>query len=120
MDDVDGSCLAELVLWVDCEISNFVGAATGKRGLGSLRLPVPPGKTSVMHQRGVAEGGEQSEVSFSAATKCLEAIFREAEGNMNPLGMPLSGRIAQLLRENLGETTEDIRRNITEEFKHLL
>jgi len=140
---IDSTCITHAVFWADEEIVRFCDVAGGSHGLGSLRLPTREGEwekvgkaalagmlkeaEDVVNDRGVAtikrfieKGGLEGGASVVVAANCLEEIFEVADKELEGLGMPILGRVAELMKGKLRGSEKYVRGVIEERYCSLL
>ncbi|GMH48876.1 hypothetical protein TrRE_jg4242 [Triparma retinervis] len=139
---VEPACMTRMIYWVDTEIGRFCDVVGGGHGLGMLRLPakgkggrLDGGKLAEMLKEAEEEmdergartirrlkeaGGMEGGPSVVVAANCLEEIFEEAEEHLRGVGLPILGRVAELMKGKLRGSDGYVSAAIDSKFSSLL
>jgi hypothetical protein len=99
---VPAGAIASVVLWCDTELTKFAAAFGGTRILANLALSPPPSRVSSTQRiLGQEDVNKERKNAIEVATQCIDQAFRYASSNLDTVGLPLTPRLAELLRSRL-------------------
>jgi len=120
--NIPAGAVASVVLWCDTELSKFASAFGGTRVLANLSLSPPPRdgpkKPRVVGETAV-EGSKERRNAIDVAAQCLDQAFLYASQNLDTVGLPLTPRMAELLRPRLKGCEEEVSLLLDERWKNL-
>ena len=99
--NVPAGAVASVVLWCDTELTKFAAAFGGTRILANLALSPPPSRGTTQRILGQEDVGKERRNAIEVASQCIEQAFRYASNNLDTVGLPLTPRLAELLRGRL-------------------
>lgn len=109
--------VSSLVLWCDAELSKFAIAFGGTRILANLSLSPPSTNSSAM-PRVVGETKDR-ENAIAVAAQCIDQGFLYAAQNLDGVGLPLSPRLAEMIRVRLKGCEAEIAERLNERWHTL-
>jgi hypothetical protein len=100
--NLPAGAVASLVLWCDSELSKFAIAFGGARILSNLALS-PPIRGMPKGPRVVGDDdvSKERQNAIEVAAQCLDQAFLYASQNLDSVGLPLTPRLAEMLRVRL-------------------
>jgi hypothetical protein len=100
--NLPAGAVASLVLWCDSELSKFANAFGGARILSNLALS-PPIRGMPKGPRVVGDDdvSKERQNAIEVAAQCLDQAFLYASQNLDSVGLPLTPRLAEMLRVRL-------------------
>lgn len=100
--NVPAGAVASVVLWCDTELTKFAAAFGGTRILANLALSPPPSRnSSTQRVLGQEDSNKERKNAIEVATQCIDQAFKYASSNLDTVGLPLTPRLAELLRARL-------------------
>jgi len=96
---IPSGALSAVVLWCDSELAKFANVFGSSRLLGSLSLS----PFNLCRQEDKPE-----DKSFEVAAKCVDQAFLFAAENLDSIGLPLTPKLAELIRPRLKGCEGDI------------
>lgn len=103
--NLPAGAVSALVLWCDSELSKFAVAFGGSRILSNLALSPPKGLDEARGPRVVGDGGvdtsKERKNAIEVAAQCVDQAFLYASQNLDSVGLPLTPRLAEMVRVRL-------------------
>ena len=99
--NVPAGAVSSVVLWCDTELTKFAAAFGGTRILANLALSPPPSRGSTQRVLGQEDANKERKNAIEVASQCIEQAFKYASANLDTVGLPLTPRLAELLRVRL-------------------
>ena len=98
---VPAGAVASVVLWCDTELTKFAAAFGGTRILANLALSPPPSRGTTQRILGQDDANKERKNAIEVASQCIDQAFKYASNNLDTVGLPLTPRLAELLRMRL-------------------
>jgi hypothetical protein len=114
--NVPPGAVSSIVLWCDAELSKFAIAFGGTRILANLALS-PPSSSGA--PRVVGESRDRDN-AISVAAQCIDQAFLYATQNLDGVGLPLTPRLAEMIRVRLKGCEQEIANQLNERWHTLV
>ena len=108
--------VSSLVLWCDAELSKFAIAFGGTRILANLALSPPSNNSSAPRVVGETKDRENA---IAVAAQCIDQGFLYAAQNLDGVGLPLSPRLAEMIRVRLKGCEAEIAERLQQRWQTL-
>ena len=118
--NVPAGAVASVVLWCDTELSKFAAAFGGTRILANLALSPPPSRaSSTQRVLGQEDANKERKNAIEVASQCIDQAFKYASANLDTVGLPLTPRLAELLRIRLKGCEAEVAELLDEQWNIL-
>lgn len=115
--------VSALVLWCDSELSKFAIAFGGSRILSNLALSPPKGIDVPKGPRIVgdnsADTSKDRKNAIEVAAQCIDQAFLYASQNLDSVGLPLTPRLAEMVRVRLKGCEQEVSVLLDERWHNL-
>lgn len=112
--NVPAGAVSAIVLWCDAELSKFAIAFGGTRILANLALSPPTSGPRVVGE------SKDRENAIQVAAQCIDQAFLYASQNLDGVGLPLTPRLAEMVRVRLKGCEQEIANKLSERWHTLV
>ena len=124
--NLPAGAVSALVLWCDSELSKFALAFGGSRILSNLALS-PPKAIGVPKGPRVVGGSDANGIdaakerknAIEVAAQCVDQAFLYASQNLDSVGLPLTPRLAEMVRVRLKGCEQEVSLLLDERWHNL-
>jgi len=123
--NLPAGAVSALVLWCDSELSKFAIAFGGSRILSNLALSPPKGIGEPKGPRVVGDDANGIDASkerknaIEVAAQCVDQAFLYASQNLDSVGLPLTPRLAEMVRVRLKGCEQEVSLLLDERWHNL-
>jgi hypothetical protein len=122
--NLPAGAVSALVLWCDSELSKFANAFGGTRILSNLALSPPkpvdtPKGPRVVGDTGSVDAMKERRNAIEVAAQCLNQAFLYAAQNLDSVGLPLTPRLAEMVRIRLKGCEQEVSLLLDERWHNL-
>ena len=112
--NLPAGAVSALVLWCDSELSKFAIAFGGTRILSNLALSPPKSNDAPRGPRVVNNNANTNDTqrdrknAIEVAAQCIDQAFLYASANLDSVGLPLTPRLAEMVRVRLKRCEREV------------
>lgn len=123
--NLPAGAVSALVLWCDSELSKFAIAFGGSRILSNLALSppkgdgVPKGPRVVGDDANGIDASKERKNAIEVAAQCVDQAFLYASQNLDSVGLPLTPRLAEMVRVRLKGCEQEVSLLLDERWHNL-
>ena len=123
--NLPAGAVSALVLWCDSELSKFAIAFGGSRILSNLALSppkamgVPKGPRVVGDDTNGIDAAKERKNAIEVAAQCVDQAFLYASQNLDSVGLPLTPRLAEMVRVRLKGCEQEVSSLLDERWHNL-
>jgi hypothetical protein len=117
--NLPAGAVASLVLWCDSELSKFAIAFGGTRILSNLALSPPTRGPKGPRVVGDNDITKERKNAIEVAAQCIDQAFLYASQNLDSVGLPLTPRLAEMVRVRLKGCEQEVAQLIDERWHTL-
>jgi len=123
--NLPAGAVSALVLWCDSELSKFAIAFGGSRILSNLALSPPKGIGAPKGPRVVGDdtngidASKERKSAIEVAAQCVDQAFLYASQNLDSVGLPLTPRLAEMVRVRLKGCEQEVSLLLDERWHNL-
>ena len=123
--NLPAGAVSALVLWCDSELSKFAIAFGGSRILSNLALSPPKGAGEPKGPRVVGDdasgvdAAKERKNAIEVAAQCVDQAFLYASQNLDSVGLPLTPRLAEMVRVRLKGCEQEVSLLLDERWHNL-